>query len=118
MTTKPRPETFNVTSRKVFSRDANAAPAPVYANNIEFAAMGVEVFMDVGTVDLESIHAAVQANANGESPESTVVDFNVQEPFAMTMQTAIQMHQKLTAMIQATKASMDEAMNNQTDPKG
>lgn len=89
-------------SRKVFSRGDDDPPYPTYTNSVEFTAMGIDVFMDVGIAQPESIQAALQASQN-PSQGAPIVNVNVLFRFGMTLQTAAQMHQRLTELLQATQ---------------
>jgi hypothetical protein len=61
--------------------------------------------MDVGSVTPESVVAAVQTKQ--QSPEATpTVSLNVLYRFGMTLQTAQQMHQKLSQLIAAAQAQL------------
>lgn len=118
MTTKSsQPGPLNATSRKVFSREGVGPSSPIYINNVEFSGMGMDIFMDVGTVDPESVQAAVQASTTTPS-EPPVVDFNIRNRFAMTLQTVVQMHAKLTDLVNAHKASIEGISKGRLETKG
>ena len=89
-------------SRKIFPDGHNGPLYPTYTNAVEFTAMGMDIFMDVGTVAPEAIQEAL-AKQTPET-ETPLVNLNVLYRFGMSVQTAIQLHEKLTELIQATHA--------------
>jgi hypothetical protein len=97
-------------AKRIFSRREGDPPIPEYVNNLEFTSMGMDIFMDAGVVPPESI---VKAMAQKSTEEETMahVDFFIKFRFGMSIQTAMQMHQKLTQMLQLATtqavASMD-----------
>jgi hypothetical protein len=96
---------IQATSKKVFSRGSEDAPSPEYANNVEFSSLGMDIFMDVGTVAPESVREAMESDRTPDRTPPTVrffVDFR----FGMSLQSAHMMHQKLTAVLQATVAQL------------
>ena len=68
--------------------------------------MGMDIFMDVGTVSPESVNAAMQASKTSGIP---TVEFNVHHRFALTLQTAMLINQRLTELI---KRSIEQAQEN------
>jgi hypothetical protein len=125
MSTKPTaPVAHNIgvaaTSHKVFSQGANDPPAPIYLNAVEFTGMGMDVLMDIGVVSPESVVAAMTKK---KTPDAlAVVDMRVHYRFGLSIQTAFQMHQKLSALLdQSTKQAEAEvkaatAANPPADP--
>ena len=107
VTNKPGP--MQALVKKVFAREENRPPYPTYANAIDFTVVGMDVFMDVGAVEPESVQAAVLEQ---QSPEhgTPSVNLNVLFRFGMTIQTALLMHQKLSEMIKATTEQMAASM--------
>jgi hypothetical protein len=94
---------LQATAQRVFSRGNDDPPYPVYVNGIEFAGIGLDMFMDVGVVSPEAVGSAQkQSAAEGELP---VVPFLVNFRFAMSFQTAVIMQQKLTELL---KQSTDQ----------
>lgn len=85
-------------SHKAFSRENDEAPRPLYVNNVEFTVSGMDVFMDAGTVAPEAIRDAME----GKSGDPPSVKFNVDFRFGMSLQTALLMHQRLGALLQAS----------------
>jgi len=98
-------------SKRVFSRDSNDAPYPVYTNAVEFTGMGIDIFMDVGTVSPESLQSALIASKSSSEVPPTV-NFGVVYRFGMSLQTAIQLHQRLSEMIAATTSQLQAAEGN------
>jgi hypothetical protein len=86
-------------SHKVFSRTNEDGPAPLFVNNIEFAGVGMDVYMDVGTVSPESIRDAWTGKSTGQQP---TVKFNADFRFGMSLQTAALMLQRLVTLMQAS----------------
>ncbi len=78
--------------------------------------MGMEVFMDVGAVTPESIQSALATRSSGDAPPS--VNVSVLYRFAMTIQTAMQIHQQLTQMIEATKSQIEGAAKTAQTKQG
>src|ERR1700734_967935 len=87
-------------SKKIFSRTDADAPYPVYTNAIEFTSMGVDIFMDVGIVSPEALLTAFHEHASAAEATPTV-NFNVIHRFGMSLQTALQLHQRLSDLIAA-----------------
>lgn len=109
MSSTTKTEQIQAASRKVFYRKNDDPPYPTYANAIEFTTMGMDIFMDVGAAHPESIQEAIRATQNPQDGPPHV-DVSVQFRFGMTLQTAIQMHQRLTQMLQATQEQIKAAM--------
>jgi hypothetical protein len=91
-------------SKKVFSHTPDDPPFPTYTNIVEFTGLGIDVFMDIGVVSPESVQSAMDDKRQPAPPAIRTIDMNVLCRFGMTIQTAIMMHQKLTQLIEATKA--------------
>jgi hypothetical protein len=91
-------------SQKAFSRNSDEAPSPNYVNNVEFAASGMDVFMDTGTVSPEAIRDALEIMKS--SDKTPAVKFIVDFRFGMSIQTAIVMHQRLSALLQAHSSAV------------
>jgi hypothetical protein len=102
-------------SKKVFS--SNEVPYPVYTNAVEFTGMGVDIFMDVGVVSPESLQTAFEKNTAAPTPTPTV-DFNVLYRFGMTLQTALQLHQRLSDIITATRKQLETGQVPPVQKKG
>jgi hypothetical protein len=104
-------------SHKAFSRESDEAPCPHYVNNVEFTASGMDVFMDAGTVAPEAIRDAMEGKA-GDPPS---VKFNVDFRFGMSLQTALLLHQRLGALLQASARQLQPrpvADRTETDTQG
>lgn len=101
-------ESLLALSKKTFSRGHDEPSYPLYTNAIEFASMGVDVFMDVGTVAPEAVQAALQRQQ--QNPGVQLLDFNVVYRFGMSLQTALQMHQRLTEIINRSRENMEGAI--------
>jgi hypothetical protein len=84
-------------TKKMFLRSGDAAPSPKYVNNVEFSAVGMDVFMDAGTVPPEAIRDAAASNA-----QPPTVEFFIDFRFGMSLQSAVLMHQRLTELLQAS----------------
>ncbi len=98
------PGQMHVTSRKIFL--PSGEEPPIFINSAEFVGMGMDVFMDVGVVPVESIAAATKTyQANPERP--ALVDFHVSFRFGMSIQTALMIHQRLTHLIQQSAAQVE-----------
>jgi hypothetical protein len=96
---------MQVTSRKHFMHTSDGPPT--FINSVEFAAMGMEVFMDVGIVPVESVASA--AKLYQENPtEAVPVDFHISFRFGMSFQAAIMMHQRLTQLVQQFQQSVEQ----------
>jgi hypothetical protein len=91
------PSQMSVASRKVLMRTSEEPP--VFINAAEFAAMGMDVFMDVGVTPVESVNAAIQLYKDHPN-EPPPVDFHVSFRFGMSIQTAMLIHQRLTQLLQ------------------
>jgi hypothetical protein len=105
----PKSEQVQAASRRVFSPTSDGPPYPSYTNAVEFVSVGMDVFMDVGTAHPESIQAAINASQDPGRKEPTVVDVNVQYRFGMTLQTAVQMQQRLEQILKATQDQLKAA---------
>lgn len=97
-------------SKRVFVHNSGAPPQPLYANAVEFSSMGVDVFMDVGIVSPEALQTAFQSKSAVRT-----VDFEVLYRFGMSLQTAIQLHQRLSQLIEGTKNQL-ESLSPQAEP--
>jgi hypothetical protein len=94
--------------QRVFSRGNDDPPYPVYVNGVEFAGMGLDMFMDVGVVSPEAVGSAIQTeSAKGEIP---VVPFLVNFRFVMSFQTAIAMQVKLTELLRQSSDRIKESI--------
>jgi hypothetical protein len=102
-------------SKKVFSAGPNEAPYPIFVNDIEFNITAVDVFMDVGLVSPESVQTALKAANQMETAE---VNFNVNSRFVMSLQTAVQMHSKLSQMLDAAKVQLATAGASSPEKEG
>lgn len=117
----PQPQVIQMqaAAQRVFTRTTDDGPAPLFVNNIEFAGVGMDVHMDVGTVSPESIRDA-WADKSGQHP---TVRFNVDFRFGMSIQTAALMLQRLTELVQAAtlqtmaQKSSTSAEGSGTEPK-
>jgi hypothetical protein len=87
-------------SQRVFS--GGLPPNPIYTNNVEFGALGMDIFMDVGIVSPEALRAAIQRRDQEKSPTPPITDFLVNYRFGMTLQSAAMMLQRLSALLTAT----------------
>jgi hypothetical protein len=96
-------------SKKIFTRSDKEPPYPTYMNAIEFSGLGVDLFMDVGVVSPESIQAGMQA-ATSDPAAPVTIETLVLYRFAMTIQTAMQMHQRLTELIANTRNQLESAV--------
>jgi len=106
------PGQMPVTSRKVFMRSGEEPP--IFINSAEFAGMGMDVFMDVGVVPVESVTAA--AKIYQENPAKPgLIDFHVSYRFGMSIQAAMMIHQRLSQFIQSAAAQM-QTMAEQVKP--
>ena len=76
--------------------------------------MAMDVFMDVCLVAPESVQAAMEATQKADPAVQAVVNVNVLCRVGMTIQTAIEMHTRLTDLIKATKSQIDAAKLSQT----
>jgi hypothetical protein len=79
--------------------------------------MGMDIFMDVGAAQPESIQAAVLAIQNPDQGPA-LVNVNVQFRFGMTLQTAVQMHQRLTQMLQAAREQITASTTSRPKQEG
>lgn len=102
--TTPEPHQMQAASQRTFTREDKDGPAPVFVNNVEFSGVGMDVFMDAGTVTPEALNEAFQAKSGKGQP---TVRFNVNFRCGMSLQTAVVMHQRLTAFIQASAAQLN-----------
>ena len=100
-------------AKKVFSPASDDAPSPEFVNHVEFSAVGMDLFMDVGTVSPESIRDAM---LSGDKPPS--VRFNVSSRFGMSLQTAAVMLQGLATLVQAAAAQGPPQVSPQAPPGG
>jgi hypothetical protein len=101
----PVPGQMPVSSRKIFMRTSEEPP--VFINSAEFASAGMDVFMDVGVVPVESIVAA--AKVYREHPDKPApIEFHVSFRFGMSLQAAILIHQRLTQILQQGAAAQQE----------
>lgn len=108
----PLPGQMPVISHKVLMRSSEEPLT--FINSAEFAASGMDVFMDVGVVPVESVHAAaVQYKADPSKPAP--VEFHVSYRFGMSLQSAIMIHQRLTLLIQQSAMNI-QAMTGPPDP--
>jgi hypothetical protein len=97
---------MRVNSKKVFLSSSEGPP--IFINAAEFAANGIEVYMDVGVVSVESVNRASQAF----QMDPTVIpdiDLQVSHRFAFSMQAAALIHQRLTAMLQESAKTLNVA---------
>lgn len=126
-TSKPKLQQLQAASKKVFSVGDNEPPYPTFTNVIEFSGAGVDVFMDIGSVAPEAIQAAIKTAEESErSPENhPIVNVHIIHRFAMTLQTAMQMHQRLseliamtTAQLQASVKQIEEVASSRTKQDG
>jgi hypothetical protein len=107
---------LQASSVKVFMRGSADAPSPEYANNVEFNAVGMDVFMDVGTVSPETIKDAMQTQAEGK--QLPTVKFNVDFRFGMSLQTAMVMYQRLTELLNQSAAGAKASLEMAKKDKG
>jgi len=105
----PKVEQLQAGSKKVFSRGNDEPLYPTYTNAVEFAGLGMDVFMDVGAVAPESVQGALDATRKPGSEGRPTVNVSVLYRFAMTIQTAMVMHQRLTQLIDDTGKAQAEA---------
>jgi hypothetical protein len=101
-----QPQHLNALAKRVFSRSNEDGPEPVYTNAVEFASMGMDVFMDVGVVSPESVAAALAIKSGNQPTVNVLVNFR----FGMSLQTAVLMQRKLTEMLQGAQAQMAATM--------
>ena len=92
---------IQATAQRAFSRTTEDGPPPLFVNNVEFSGVGMDVYMDVGTVSPESIRDAWASKPGAQQP---TVRFNVDFRFGMSIQTVALMLQRLTALVQASTA--------------
>jgi hypothetical protein len=107
---KPLPGQMPVVSNKIVR--ASEEP-PVFINSAEFSGMGMDVFMDVGIVPVESISVATKTyQENPDKPPS--VDFHVSFRFGMSVQSAILIHQRLSQFLQQSVSQASAYMERQS----
>ena len=85
-----------------------------FINAVEFSGNGMELFMDLGVITPESAVAAAQlfkANPNVPAP----VDFHVSSRFALSIQGAMLIHQRLTLLLQQI-GSINPTLIDQATP--
>ena len=81
----------------------------MFINAAEFSAAGMDVFMDVGVVPVESVSAAMKAaQENPEVPPE--IDFYICHRFGMSFQSATLIHQRLTQLLQQSVAQVKEPL--------
>lgn len=90
-------------SHRAFTRSDEDGPVPRFTNDIEFSTAGMDIFMDVGTVSPESIRDAWKAKSESKNP---TVKFNVDFRFAMSLNTAFLMLQRLTELVQVASLQL------------
>ena len=93
-----------VTSHRLFSRKDDDGPIPAFTNAIEFGGLGADIFMDIGIVTPEAVNAALAKHEGADGP--VAVDVYIQHRFSMSLQTAIQTHQKLAQLIASSPLMM------------
>lgn len=83
----------------------------MFINAAEFSANGVEVYMDVGVVPVESVSAAMKAAKDnpGVPPQ---MDFHVSHRFGMTLSAAALISQRLMALLHQSATMFVEAQKN------
>lgn len=104
MTAKPQVPggQIQVRSKKVLAKSAEPI---VFVNAAEFSAAGMDIYMDLGVVPVDAIGAAMKAHQ--ENPEvPPEMDFHVSHRFAMSIQGAILIHQRLTHLLQQSTAQI------------
>lgn len=103
-------------AQRVFSRGNEEPPQPVYINAVEFSAMGMDVFMDVGVVTPEAINAVLQQKSAADVIPT--VNFLVNFRFGMSLQATMMMHQRLTELLRQSQiqaaAAMEQAEKNKS----
>jgi len=85
---------------------------PVFVNSVEFSSMGMDVFMDLGVVPVESFNAALKLFREDPSKPAPV-DFHVSFRFGMSVQSAMMMYQRLVQLIQ-TQTQLAKAADEAT----
>lgn len=109
----PKIGQIEVSPKRVFTRGENDPPNPIFLNNIEFGALAMDVYMDVGLVVPESVQMAI-ANRAAES-DPAVVDFNVLFRFGLSVQTAAEMHQRLGNVLRGLDVNRQQAALNKEE---
>lgn len=74
--------------------------------------MGMDVFMDVGIVSVETVSAAMQQQKD-HPEESLQVDFSVSHRFGMSLASAMMIHQRLTQFIEQSVARVNQDIEQQ-----
>lgn len=107
------PEQMRVNSRKVFGPEKET----VFINSAEFSGIGMEIFMDVGIVPVESMNQAIKSH-NEDPKNIPSVDFHVSHRFGMSIQSAVLIHQRLTQLIQQSARMFGDFIQEQppSDP--
>jgi len=95
-------------SKRRFSRTEGDPPEVSYVNAVEFTALGMDIFMDVGIVSPETINKAREQEQLYSAP--LIVDFQVNARFGMTLQTAIMIHQRLTDVLKLLRTQTAAAV--------
>ena len=117
MTDKPQiPEgQIQVNSKKIFAAP-NQEPI-VFVNAAEFSAAGMDVFMDLGVVPVDSVGAAIKASQ--EHPDvPPEMEFHVSHRFAMSFQGAVLIHQRLTQLLQQSNQQISALKEQQVKLPG
>ena len=106
---QPNPAHMPVASRKILMRTSEEPP--VFINSAEFSAMGMDVFMDLGVVPVESFNAALKLFRE-DPTKPAPIDFHVSFRFGMSIQTALMMYQRLTQLIQ-TQSQLPQSVGEE-----
>jgi hypothetical protein len=95
---------MQIASHKHFAGTSEGSTA--FINHAEFSAMGMDVFMDVGVIPVDSLASAMKIHQ--ERPdEAAPVDFYVTFRFGMSVQTAVLMCQRLTQIVQQFQQQLE-----------
>jgi hypothetical protein len=84
-------------TRRVFASVTGDPPFPVYINGAEFMGIGADVVADFGVISPESAMAGITAVSGSDTIPT--FDFHVLSRFAMSVPTAVLLHQKLSAIL-------------------
>jgi hypothetical protein len=101
---------LNAIQRRVFSRKEGDAPAAKFTNAVTFGVVMNDIFMDVGCITPEAITTATEDHTASGQPDEipTQVDMLIEYRFAMSLTTAMGIHQQLSLLIAQTMEQMSQ----------
>jgi hypothetical protein len=103
-----------VVSQKILSPTADGTPR-VFINSAEFSGAGMDVFMDVGVVPIESMGAAAEQFKRDPSAPAKI-EFHISFRFGMSLQSAAMIHQRLTQFLQRASLMAEQQISQHSQP--